>query len=95
MAIKKIEYRSRPTHIIGERFYIYASKKWAGVNGHVPHADGIEQGTAPTSVIVGTATISRWVRDNGHYEWDLADVKRIAPPRKPKGQTQSVWFRPF
>jgi len=31
---KTIEYRSRPTKIIGERFYIYASRKWAGVNGH-------------------------------------------------------------
>jgi predicted transcriptional regulator len=25
--IKTIEYRSRPTRIIGERFWIYASKK--------------------------------------------------------------------
>ncbi|MCH8823433.1 MAG: ASCH domain-containing protein [Planctomycetes bacterium] len=25
---KTIEYRSRPTKIIGERFYIYASRKW-------------------------------------------------------------------
>lgn len=29
--IKTIEYRSRPTSIIGERFYIYASRTWAGV----------------------------------------------------------------
>jgi hypothetical protein len=28
---KTIEYRSRPTKLVGERFYIYASKKWAGV----------------------------------------------------------------
>ncbi|HVT87730.1 MAG TPA: ASCH domain-containing protein [Tepidisphaeraceae bacterium] len=29
--IKTIEYRSRPTKIIGERFYIYAAgKKWTG-----------------------------------------------------------------
>src|SRR3954466_3821975 len=27
--IKTIEYRSRPTRIIGERFYIYASRKHA------------------------------------------------------------------
>jgi predicted transcriptional regulator len=27
--IKPIEFRSRPTRIIGERFYIYASKQWA------------------------------------------------------------------
>jgi len=29
---KTIEYRSRSTKISGERFYIYASRKWAGVN---------------------------------------------------------------
>jgi predicted transcriptional regulator len=27
--IKRIEFRSRPTSIIGERFYIYASQQWA------------------------------------------------------------------
>jgi predicted transcriptional regulator len=27
--IKPIEFRSRPTKIIGERFFIYASKQWA------------------------------------------------------------------
>ena len=27
--IKPIEFRSRPTRIIGERFYIYASQQWA------------------------------------------------------------------
>ena len=27
--IKPIEFRSRPTRITGERFYIYASKQWA------------------------------------------------------------------
>ena len=27
--IKPIEFRGRPTKIIGERFYIYASKQWA------------------------------------------------------------------
>lgn len=26
---KTIEYRSRPTRIVGERFYLYASKQWA------------------------------------------------------------------
>jgi len=32
--IKRIEYRSKPTHIIGERFYIYASKKESAVAGN-------------------------------------------------------------
>jgi len=93
--IKTIEYRSRPTKIIGERFYIYAAKKWAGVNGHGPHAEGIQPGDSPTGVIVGTATISECVRNNGHYEWHLADVERLKTPRRPKGQPQPVWFRPF
>lgn len=91
--IKKIEYRSRPTKIIGERFYIYASLKWAGVNGH--DSQGIQEGEAPTGVIVGTAAIAKCERENGHYEWHLSNVKRIKKPRKPKGQPQPVWFRPF
>ena len=90
---KTIEYRSRPTRIIGERFYIYASRKWAGVNGH--DSEGIEPGEAPTGVIVGTAKISECTRSNGHYEWHLSDVRRMRKPRKPKGQPQPVWFRPY
>ena len=31
--IKTVEYRTRPTRIIGERFYIYASKKSAVGSG--------------------------------------------------------------
>jgi hypothetical protein len=31
--IKRIEFRSRPTRILGERFHIYASKKPAGSGG--------------------------------------------------------------
>lgn len=34
--IKRIEYRSRPTKIIGERFYIYAARKWAGIDLPLP-----------------------------------------------------------
>jgi hypothetical protein len=32
--IKTVELRSRATTIVGERFYIYASKKWAVDSGH-------------------------------------------------------------
>jgi len=46
-------------------------------------------------VIVGTATITRCVKDKGHYEWHLSDVKRLDKPRKPKRQPQPVWFKPF
>jgi hypothetical protein len=49
----------------------------------------------PTGVIVGTAVNSECVRNSGHYEWHLTDVARIEQLRKPKGQPQPVWFRPF
>ncbi len=92
---KTIEYRSRPTKIVGERFYIYASRKWAGVNGVGAGSDGIEPGDSPTGVIVGTAILSRCERQNGHYRWHLTDAERLERPRKPKRQPQPVWFRPF
>ena len=91
--VKTIEYRSRPTRIIGERFYIYAARKWAGINGHAS-AD-IQPGDAPTGVVVGTAIICDCVKNNGHYEWHLSDVKRLPKPRKPKRMPQPVWFKPF
>ena len=93
--VKTIEYRSRPTRIIGERFFIYAARTWAGVPGHDYSELQRGNGPLPTGVIVGTATIVRCVRDNGHYEWHLGDVQRIDRPRKPKGRPQPVWFRPF
>jgi hypothetical protein len=106
---KTIEFRSRPTKIIGERFYIYAAKKWAGVapttptNGHAPAPTALTlpcptpqgRGGLPTGVIVGTATITRCVQSNGHYEWHLTNVKRLEHPRKPKRMPQPVWFKPF
>ena len=96
--VKTIEYRSRPTRKIGERFYIYAAKKWAGapapgMNGH--STEGLQPGEAPTGVIVGSAVISKCRQENGHYEWLLSSVKRLPKPRKPKGRPQPVWFRPF
>lgn len=90
---KTIEYRSRATKIIGERFYIYAARTWAGVNGH--SASDINQADAPTGVIVGTAKISKCVRENGHYEWHLTQVRRFKRPRRPKGTPQAVWWKPF
>lgn len=64
----------RTTRIIGERFYIYAARMWAGVGGA---SDGIQPGDAPTGVIVGTATMTRCVREDGHYQCHLAEVNRI------------------
>ena len=69
---KTIEYRSRPTRIIGERFYIYASKglgPWALGDGEKNTGEAqrhraslnhgwIDPRTLPRGVIVGTAVIS-------------------------------------
>jgi len=67
---KTIEYRSRSTKIIGERFYIYASKgrgRWAlgdgrdaGSSTHplTPSLNGGGSPELPRGVIVGTAVIS-------------------------------------
>jgi hypothetical protein len=104
---KTIEYRSRPTRLIGERFYIYAAKKWGLTSrdrpgaGLPPASDALtplpdDRGSSfPTGVIVGTAVITRCVQNNGHFQWHLSNVKRFKKPRKPKGRPQPVWFKPF
>ncbi|MCI0675413.1 MAG: ASCH domain-containing protein [Phycisphaerales bacterium] len=100
--VKTIEYRSRRTRLIGETFYIYASKK----RGQVSVANGqngdaltlpLSQGERelPTGVIVGTAIITKCQRNHAGYEWHLSNVKRLPKPRKPKRMPQPVWFRPF
>jgi hypothetical protein len=105
---KTIEYRSRPTRLIGERFYIYAARKWANAptNGDLTFTPtlslppGRERESIPTGVIVGTAEISHCERapENGHpphYCWHLRNVKRFKIPRKPRRRPQPVWFKPF
>jgi hypothetical protein len=120
---KRIEYRSRATKIIGERFYIYASRggtkgrRHEGTEGIwsrdlaggepppwiVELADAMklfdphELAALPAGVIVGSAVIARCIPLPALdiYQWHLADVQRIARPRKPKRQPQPVWFNPF
>ncbi|MGI9012663.1 MAG: ASCH domain-containing protein [Phycisphaerales bacterium] len=107
---KTIEYRSRRTKLIGQRFYIYASQKWAIGNGHprksaiaVPALADLERwpgadcrvSALHTGVIVGSAVISSCTAENGHYCWHLSDVRRYKRPRKVKRQPQPVWFVPW
>ena len=88
---KKIEYRSRSTKIIGEEFYIYASKGRG--------AWGQRQDEYLRGQLVGTARISHVTPSTssgrGGYEWHLKDVRRLDRPRKPRGHPQPVWFKPF
>jgi len=86
----------RAIKIIGERFYIYASRKWAAASsGGGETLPGVEPGDLPTGQIVGTAIVSRRERANGKGHWHLSDVKRLDKPRKPKGRPQPMWFRSF
>ena len=103
--IKTIEYRSRRTRIIGERFYIYASKGTgqlaigtgaeSALTPTLSHPRKLEREQLPTGVIVGSAIITGCERNNGQYQWHLSDVKRLKRPRKPKRMPQPVWFTPF
>ena len=104
--IKKIEYRSRRTRIIGERFYIYAARPKTqeekdGVQALTPapspgpRSRGRGEKDLHAGVIVGTAIITGCERNNGQYQWHLSDVKRLKRPRKPKRMPQPVWFTPF
>jgi len=63
--LKTIEYRSQPTKIIGERFYIYAARKWAGLNGDSLPGVEPDPESLPTGVIVGTAVISHCTEVTG------------------------------
>jgi ASCH domain len=55
----------------------------------------------PRGVIVGSAVIDQVIPPNpadgkaGRFRWQLADVRRIDNPFKPKGHPQPVWFEPF
>ena len=93
--IKIIEYRSRRTRIIGERFYIYAARKPSDPKGFdelgcVPGDPGV-----PTGVIVGTAIIIGCEGSNGRYHWHLDGVRRLRRSRRPRRMPQPMWFMPF
>ena len=50
----------------------------------------------PTGVIVGSAVIERVSpREDGMWQWHLADIERAKRLRKPTGHPQPVWFTPF
>lgn len=88
---KKIEYRTVSTNIRG-RVYIYASKQ--------PRIDayekmGVEPGTFPAGVIVGTVEIIGCIEKNGEYHWLLAKPQRLKKMLIPDNRPNPVWFKPF
>ena len=46
--LKTVEHRSRPTKIIGRRFYIYAARQWAAITVRCPLWSRIPQSDAAT-----------------------------------------------
>jgi hypothetical protein len=78
--IKRIEYRTRPTRIIGERFYIYASKKRAVGSGQ---RAGREQGK------IWSRDLARLDLDDGEapLPWmiELANAIKLFPHELPTG----------
>lgn len=89
---KKYEYRSIPTNI-RERVYIYSTKKYGPAKRW--KESGIEPGSLPTGVLVGTVEIVGCEGSPGNYAWKLARPIRAKRLIKPKNQPQPVWFRPF
>jgi hypothetical protein len=95
---KKIEYRTVRTRIIGERVYIYASKKLEPLE----HSDASKKAwkqvkTAPedlpTGVLIGSVIIKKCSEEKNaekNYEWKL-----IEPERLPKNKNPTMWGNPF
>jgi hypothetical protein len=89
---KKLEYRSRPTHIRG-RVYVYASLKPR------PREDwkGLRFGLADVSVgmIIGTVEVVGCRRVSTGYAWVLRSPLPLRRPVAPEEHPQPVWFYPF
>ena len=93
--VKKIEYRSRPTHVRG-RILIYAAQ------GRYSPADeaemmedygmnDISSDHLPRGVLVGTVEL----HDCDGGRWHLRKPDRATKLLKPKNHPQPVWFYPF
>ena len=90
---KKIEYRSSPTGILNERFYIYASLTAGKLSKF--QAMRLKPGDLPTGVLVGTVKIAKCTGRPGNYKWHLVSPKRLIRKLRPRKGPQPVWFNPF
>lgn len=105
--LKTVEYRTRPTKVIGKRFYIYAGLKeptpaqLERFSHLYPTVAALRAAGLPKGVIVGTAIIVECMKpgpdgtNNEFWGWKIGEVERIARPRKPKRQPMPTWFNPF
>ncbi len=95
--VKTIEYRSRPTRVVGRRFAIYAARTWGGFAGLDPARLGQGESNTgphpglppsnwrkeqlPTGVLVGSAVICDCIFKDGWWHWHLTAVRRYKRPR--------------
>jgi hypothetical protein len=70
--IKTVEYRSRPTKILGQRFYLYASGKWTGKK------KATREKAWSLDLSASEAGVPRWMME-------LAEGLRLFPHELPTG----------
>ena len=97
--IKKIEYRSRLTHI-RERVHIYAAQgRYLDDLEAEMMADykikDVECDDLPRGVLVGPIELCDCTGDGGEYEWHVRKPERAKKLLKPTGRPQPGWFNPF
>jgi hypothetical protein len=92
--MKTAELRTRPTKIVGERFYLYAART-PGPAAEFARIDA-DPADLPVGVLVGVAAITgcRQLPD-GSWAWDLREVRRLARPTRPDRHPQPSWWQPF
>jgi hypothetical protein len=77
--IKTVEYRSRATAVVGERFWIYAAKKWAMGSGELRVPSGQSKSTKP--VIADNISIT----PPPPWMVELANSLKLFPQELPTG----------
>lgn len=92
--IKKLEYRSRLTHIRGV-VYLYASVKDGNYDLFRRQLKA-DPGDLPTGLILGTVEITDcvFIDEYGEYGYVLKNPHRLRRPLRPLNQPQPVFWRP-
>ncbi len=93
---KKIEYRSKQTWILNQRFYVYASSTCGTKEKDEFARMKKKPGAFPTGVLVGMVEISKCTRSRKGYQWHLRKPQRLPKSKqnKPTNHAQPVWFYP-
>lgn len=96
---KKIEYRTRRTHIRG-RVYVYAAaaRHSAADEASLAKKYKLDMDALPRGVLVGTVEVYDCVESkkyDNEYEWKVRKPVRSKRLIRPTAMPQPGWFRPF